>query len=321
MHLVASEIEAERRPGAAAQPLASYMAFARNLPPQFDDHTWLAETRDGTPVGCSACWSNAAGDSRVMESYVYVRPPWRNRRVGWQLAETVLDAAERESRQSLIWDTFDSVPAGEAFSRRVGGTVARVNRRSELVLDDVDWEMVQSWLGPRGAYTVECWEGPFPARLIDDAVVFQNIMKTAPREGLDIGDVVLDAENIAALDEVLVAAGRQRWTVFVRDNDGRCVGGTELTFEPWEPDVMWQQNTAIAPEHRGNGLAKWVKATMLERARTHPTVRRIRTANAFSNEPMLAINNALGFTEVEVRTEWQATIAQLRGSFPDGRSC
>src|SRR5262245_46889547 len=75
MHLVESEIEAERRPGRRAQPLDSYIAFARNLPSQFDDHTWLAATPDGTPVGCSACWSDAAGDSRVMQSYVYVRRP------------------------------------------------------------------------------------------------------------------------------------------------------------------------------------------------------------------------------------------------------
>src|SRR5262249_52275216 len=71
MHLVESEIEAERRPGRPAQPLESYIAFARDLPSQFDDHTWLATASDDTPVGCSACWSDAAGDPRVMQSYVY----------------------------------------------------------------------------------------------------------------------------------------------------------------------------------------------------------------------------------------------------------
>src|SRR5690349_1845397 len=130
MHLVESEIEAERRPGAVAQPLASYIAFAHNLPSQFDDHTWLAETDDGTPAGCGACWSDAAGDRRVMECYVYVRRPWRVRGVGGQLARAILDAAERDHRVSLVWSTFDAVPAGAAFSRRVGATIGRVNRTS-----------------------------------------------------------------------------------------------------------------------------------------------------------------------------------------------
>ncbi|MGH2685340.1 MAG: GNAT family N-acetyltransferase, partial [Actinomycetota bacterium] len=96
MHLVESEIQAERRSDGAVQPLDSYIAFARNLPSQFDDHTWLAEADDGAPVGCCACWSNAAGDRRVMECYVYVRRPWRTSGVGWRLARAVLDLAESE---------------------------------------------------------------------------------------------------------------------------------------------------------------------------------------------------------------------------------
>src|SRR5437762_5568769 len=62
MHAVEAPIEAERRPDRVAQPLDSYIAFARNLPSQFDDHTWLVETSEGTPVATGACWSNRAGD-------------------------------------------------------------------------------------------------------------------------------------------------------------------------------------------------------------------------------------------------------------------
>jgi mycothiol synthase len=319
MHLVESEIESERRPGAAPQPLESYVAFARNLPSQFGDHTWLAETDDGTPVGCAACWSDAAGDPRVMECYVYIRQHWRAQGVGRRLAKAILDEAEREGRSSLVWATFEAVAAGEVFSRRVGGTVARVNRTSELRLDALDWDAVQSWIheGPRRAagYRLDFWEGPFRADMAEDAATFHHIMQTAPRDDLDVGDIVLDSRHVAELDRALVEAGRQRWTIFVRDADGCCVGGTELTSEPWDPGVALQQNTAIHTAHRGLGLAKWAKASMLARVRDHrPTVDRIRTGNAFSNQPMLAINDALGFKVVDVRTEWQGNIRQLRSS-------
>lgn len=120
MHLVESEIEAERRPGASPQPLESYIAFGRHLPSQFDDHTWLAETSDGTPIGCSACWSNSAGDPTVMECYVYVRKLWRRRGGGCQLTRPIIDTAEAEGRESLVGDAFDSVPAGGAFALRLG---------------------------------------------------------------------------------------------------------------------------------------------------------------------------------------------------------
>ena len=77
--------------------------------------------------------------------------------------------------------------------------------------------------------------------------------------------------------------------------------------------TVQQQNTGIAPSHRGLGLAKWAKAAMLERIRhERPQVQRVLTGNAYSNEPMLAINNALGFKLISTRTEWRADVAALR---------
>ncbi len=314
--LVESEIEAERHPGSVAQPLESYRAFARSLPSQYDDHTWVAEETDGTPVGCAACWSNAAGDPRAMEGYVYVRRRWRRRGIGWRLARAVVAEAVDEDRSMLVWSTYDAIPAGEVFSRVVGGNVGRVNRTSELWLRDVDWALVHAWAG-QGAhraagYRLEFWDGPLPAHLIDDATRFHHLMNTQPRDELAVADVVLDPAQVVQIDRHLAETGRRRWTLFVRNSDGRCVGGTELTFEPWEPETAHQQNTAIDPDHRGLGLAKWAKAAMLLRVRTDRTeVTRIRTSNAFSNDAMLAINTALGFSVVEVRTEWQGDVSDL----------
>jgi GNAT superfamily N-acetyltransferase len=321
MHLVESEIEAERRPGASPQPLDSYIAFARHLPSQFDDHTWLAETSGGTPVGCSACWSNSAGDPAVMECYVYVRKPWRRRAVGWQLARPVIAAAEAEGRSSLVGSTFDCVPGGGAFAARLGARAARVNRTSELQMGDVGWDLVRSWIDAGRArargYRLDVWDGPFPGELTGDAAAFHHMVQAQPRDELHVADVTLDADHVVELDRALAEAGRQRWTIFVRDSSGRCVGGTEVTFEPWDAAVAVQQNTAIDQAHRGLGLAKWAKASMLDRIRRErPDVERVRTSNAFSNAPMLAINTALGFKIIEARTEWQGQTADLRRALP-----
>jgi hypothetical protein len=52
---------------------------------------------------------------------------------------------------------------------------------------------------------------------------------------------------------------------------------------------------------------------MLDRLRVErPEVQRVRTGNAFSNAPMLAINDALGFEVIAVQTEWQVDAAALR---------
>lgn len=316
-HVVESEIESERHPGSGRQPFEAYVSFARTLPSQFADHTWVAEDEDGTPAGCAACWSNAAGDLRSMESYVYVRRPWRCRGIGWRLGRAVVEEAFSLGISTLVWSTYNSIAAGDAFSRRLGGRVGRVNRTSELVLEDVDWEQVGSWVaeGPRRAvgYRLESWDGPLPDHALDDAARLHHIMNTQPRDGLDVGDVNLNATQAAEVDRHLAESGRLRWTLFVRDPGGRCVGGTELTFEPWDPATVRQQNTVTDPEHRSRGLAKWAKAAMLLRLKNErPEVLCVRTSNAFSNEAMLAINAALGFDVVEVRTEWQAPMADMR---------
>jgi RimJ/RimL family protein N-acetyltransferase len=191
-----------------------------------------------------------------------------------------------------------------------------VNRTSELVLAEVDWSMIESWARAERArdlgYRLEVVDGIFPEHLRADAVTFHRIMQTAPREDLDVGDVTVDAQFVAELDMALVEAGRTRWTVFVRDPSGACVGGTEVTFEAWDHATVRQQNTGIDPSHRGLGLAKWVKAAMLERTRhQRPAAVRVRTDNAFSNAPMLAINDALGFKVISTRTEWQADVRDL----------
>lgn len=311
LHAVEVPIEAERGSNRMPRSLNSYMAFARNLPSQFSDHAWLVETGDRTPIAVGYCWSNAAGDERVMECDVLVRRDRRREGIGARLMALICEETVTEGRSLLTWSTSDAIPAADAFSRRLGGQVARVNRESELALSDVDWAMVERWAsGERGrelGYSLEMVDGAFPEDLLADAVTFHHIMQTAPRDELDVGDVLIDTEFVAELDRALGDSGRTRWTVLVRDPDGACVGGTEIAFEPDNPSKAFQQNTGIDPPHRGIGLAKWAKGAMLERVRDErPEVHRVRTGNAFSNAPMLAINDAMGFKVISTSTAWQA---------------
>lgn len=316
LHSVEAPVAAERGSNRMPQSAESYIALARNLPSQFNDHAWLVEASDGLPVAAGFCWSNSAGEHRVMECDLLVRRDHRRRGIGSRLLATICNETVNEGRSLLTWSTFGAVPAGEEFSRRVGARIGRVNRASELVLADVDWIMIRSWmraeLARRLGYRLELVDGEFPEHLRADAATFHHIMRTAPREDLDVGDVTVNAGFVAELDRALVEAGRGRWTILARDPAGSCVGGTEVILEAWDRATVLQQNTGIDPSHRGLGLAKWVKAAMLERIRDlRPEAVWVRTENAFSNAPMLAINHALGFKVISTRTEWQADVGDL----------
>jgi mycothiol synthase len=190
LHAIESPIEAERRPDRVPQPFESYIAFARSLPAQFDDHAWLVETNDGAPIASGFCWSNAAGDARVMECDLLVGREHRRRGVGSLLMSVIRDETAKEGRSRLTWSTFDAVPAGDAFSRRLGAQVARVSRTSELRLVDVDWTMVEEWAHARRArdrgYRLEMVDGVFPEHLRADAAAFHHIMQTQPRDSMSV---------------------------------------------------------------------------------------------------------------------------------------
>jgi mycothiol synthase len=317
LHAVEAPVAAECGANRMPRAVESYIAMARSLPSHFSDHAWLAETPDGGAAAAGFCWWNSAGDDRGMECDVLVRRDCRRQGLGSRLLAAICDEAAREGRSLLTWSTFGAVPAGEAFSRRYGARIARVNRASEVALSAVDWTLIDSWSHAERArsrgYSLEYVDGAIPERLRADAVTFHRIMQSAPREDLDAGDVIIDARFVAELDQALAEAGRTRWTVFVRDPAGACVGGTDVVFESGNPAIVRQHNTGIDPSHRGLGLAKWVKAAMLQRIRRErPEAARVRTENAGSNAAMLAINHALGFTTISDRTEWQADARDLR---------
>jgi mycothiol synthase len=316
LHAVETPITAERGSHRMPQPIDAYVAFARRLPSQFDDHAWLVEAPGGIPVAAGFCWSTSAGDDRVMECDVLVRPDQRRQRIGSRLLAVICAETVNEGRSQLTWSTFGAVPAGEALSRRVGARAARVNRSSELALAEADWATIANWARAERArglgYRLELVDGVFAEHLRADAATFHHIMQTAPRDDLDVDDVIVDAQFVAELDQALVEAGRSRWALLVRDPSGACVGGTEVIFEPSDPATVLQQNTGIDPSHRGLGLAKWAKAAMLNRIRRNrPEAAYVRTENAFSNAAMLAINDALGFKVTSTRTEWQADVGAV----------
>lgn len=105
----------------------------------------------------------------------------------------------------------------------------------------------------------------------------------------------------------------------IHDGTGETAGYTELFYDPKVPHVIQQSGTAVIPAHRGHGLGKWLKAAMLERAlRDWPTARLIRTGNADSNAPMLAINTRLGFKPAWADSIWEVGIADARRYAAEG---
>ena len=205
-----------------------------------------------------------------------------------------------------------------SFCDHVGAVRGSVERKSRMVLADVDRAMLEGWVAKAReraqGYSLLAWDGPVPEEYLERYVQLTMVMNTAPRDDLDVEDWVHTPERQRENEERYAAKGFRRWTLVARHDDSdELAGYTEFEFPPAHPDVVWQEATAVDPKHRDKGLGRWLKAAnALRLLDEKPEVRHVDTWNAFSNGPMLGINIAMGFEVVNTFAAYQIETAALR---------
>jgi GNAT superfamily N-acetyltransferase len=85
--------------------------------------------------------------------------------------------------------------------------------------------------------------------------------------------------------------------IAVDDSTGTVIGYASLMRVPGRSDAAWHDMTAVAPEHRGRGIAKALKRATIAWAIGHG-LRVLETGNDVTNAPMRAVNLRLGYTPI-----------------------
>ena len=319
LYAVRGQLHAEATPGDARMPLAGEIASARHQP-AFEDGILLAARDPGGAIrGFASCgWLYLPGWDHVLQTHIAVLPGARRRGLGRLLLDRASAVAQCRGLRLVTGRTKDSVPAGAAFCAAMKAEKAMVADENRLDLRGVDGALVARWLadGRRRApeYRLLFVDGPTPPELADEAAAVLNVMNTAPREDLDVGDTRVTPELLRQHDEAMSAVGAERRAYYaVEVKSGRFVGLSDISVRPELPDRVWVGDTAVDPAHRGQGLGKWLKAAITRHVLDAlPEVRWVITWNASSNAPMLAINHELGFRPVAVHTTWQFPVDELR---------
>lgn len=178
---------------------------------------------------------------------------------------------------------------------------------------------MESWIafGERASdYDLMFWRPPFPDDRLDEWCRISDVMNTAPIDDFDLEETVMTPKKWRSIEANLEARGYAiRTAIAVHKPTGRFAGMTALLAQRQHPPIAQQGDTVVDPEHRGQGLGRWLKAAMAKRfVGEFPDVTRINTGNAGSNAPMLKINEEMGFRTILNISAWQGDIETARAA-------
>jgi mycothiol synthase len=247
---------------------------------------------------------------------LFVAPGHLRQGIGSKLLLTLLEEVYQLGRRKLFTSTTNIRPGGKPFAELFGAKFGQEEHTNQLLLSELNLEYLQTSINyaPTAKYELVWYENTYT----DDETEQQKIcdafeiMNTAPRGELEFNDWKMTPKKLQEDAENARKNETQWWLCLAKNLEtGIYDGFTETGWHPNRPTIANQYGTGVHPNARGSGLGAWLKAAMIQKIlHERPSVDRIRTGNADSNEPMLKINHSLGFKPFLDRIEWQIDVAK-----------
>lgn len=254
-----------------------------------DAGLWLA-LDDGRPVGYAALSLNRFENLDGAKIVGAVHPEHQRRGHGRRLLAEVEAATDRPRLRAPSWVGT----AGPGALPRLGYTSGPVHEvRRVSVRDPQPEALVHAAEAASRDYDLERFAGPAPDSLLDDLVPLREAINDAP----DVGEFeAYPPERIRGYEQSLAGRRQTPYTILARHRaTGEPAGLTLLCVHDLRPAIAVQEDTSVLAPHRGHRLGLRMKLAMLAWLREErPDVEAADTWNAPGNDPMIAINEALG---------------------------
>jgi len=277
---------------------------------------WLAEETTGDamrgvpPLGQASIL--LVGDIGVVD--IIVHPKARRLGVGRALLTETVRRARSEGFPVLGVEVPGDT-SGVDFYRHFGFSCAFTEMRSVLELSSVDWlSLGETAAGVGAGYRIEFHASGPPEHLF----AAYAAAKAEVREAYDLGDLELrpssyEPQRLRASIDTLAARGLKLYVVLaLHEQSGDVAGLTEVVVPAQHPTRADQYDTVVVPRHRGYGVGRAIKARMLFELRSaEPGITQVQTWNAAVNEPLIRVNQELGFVPDRQWLEYEAEVADL----------
>jgi len=238
------------------------------------------------------------GNEDVCQIHLTIHKDYRMEGIAQKLIALAYKHALEYNRTKIIGSLISE--ASRRFLQRVGGKEALAYRVNQLAMKDVDWDLIERWVneGSQGSPELSMdFHLSIPDSILEDyCTIYTEVLNQAPRDELTTGDEVFNPEKWKKMEAQTKETGRTWISSVVTAQNGDIAGLTDIGYDPSTPTVVYQYLTGVQEKYRGRGLGKWLKAAMLLKIRDeYPDVELVSTSNATSNEPMLVINQKMGF--------------------------
>ena len=241
--------------------------------------------------------------------------PYRRQGVGTQLLPLIINHAQEVGASWVQWDTkFES---GFRFSEKIGATEAGRQRTNRLLVDQVDWAMMQRWVDAGQSRNpdiemIRLVDLP-AAHLIEPLCsLITDINRLQPSDAVEGIDYTLTPEEFEKESKRLEARQIERVVLCTRETDNALSGMTDMYYSQAKPGHARIGLTGVRRESQGRGLGKWLKAAMMfDLHEYYPAVKVVDTENFNSNQPMLNINDRMGFKLFDQHAFYKISIQDL----------
>nr|WP_082534902.1 GNAT family N-acetyltransferase [Nonomuraea pusilla] len=272
---------------------------------------WLAADAAGVPVGSAFLrLFTREGQDHLAELEIAVHPAERRKGVGSELLERAVAEAREQGRRRVVAATAADTPgdaflAARGFAKVLGLTFARLDLSQAAQAAQADADAVAARARP--GYRLRAWEGVVPDELAETFTASRRAMDDMQVEDADFGVVVWDVERVRAAARAVAERGDLLHTVVaVDESDGSIAGFTELVVPGDGEGDGRHYGTGVLPEHRGRGLARWMKTESVRWARErHPRLSGLLTDTADGNAAMRAVNDSLGYRPTHRELRYQ----------------
>ncbi|WP_170119852.1 GNAT family N-acetyltransferase [Branchiibius hedensis] len=272
----------------------------------------LRQARIGDAVvGVGAAMLPLLDNTATADVGIAVVPEARRQGVGRALLESLLSesrAADRTRAIAWLQWPYDggrdgSTSPGMQFAAATGFHVSQLEVQRVLDLpvpiDVLDTLTAQAATHHAG-YTFRTWTGAAPQEILPGYGRLIGAVETEAPTGEHVPEVeVWDEQRIREQEAELEQQGRTRITTLAVAPDGEPVGYTDLVHAATDGGRVYQWGTLVDRDHRGHRLGTALKVrTARAMQEAFPDAPYVRTWNAESNAPMIAVNDAMGFRPV-----------------------